>query len=126
MEELLKNSFSYKSYRLPSGKVVSLQGYEPKAMDFLLKNYSESDLFTKNSDIEKLIGKFSYFDDDMKEHRYYPDIYIKSENRIIEVKSDFTYELDIAKNEKKKESVINRNIKFNFLIIFSNGDIQEL
>ena len=95
-------------------------------MDFLLKNYSESDLFTKNSDIEKLIGKFSYFDDDMKEHRYYPDIYIKSENRIIEVKSDFTYELDIAKNEKKKESVINRNIKFNFLIIFSNGDIQEL
>lgn len=126
LEELLKNSFSYKSYRLPSGKIVSLQGYEPKAMDFLLEKYNETDIFTKNSEIEKLIGKFTYFDDDMKEHRYYPDIYIKSENRIIEVKSDFTYELEITKNQKKKESVINRNIKFNFLVIFSNGDIHEL
>lgn len=95
-------------------------------MDFLLEKYNETDIFTKNSEIEKLIGKFTYFDDDMKEHRYYPDIYIKSENRIIEVKSDFTYELDITKNQKKKESVIYRNIKFNFLVIFSNGDIHEL
>jgi hypothetical protein len=126
LEKLLRNSFSYKSYRLPSGKIISIQGYEPKAMDYLLINYDESDLFTKNSDIEGLVGKFNYIGDDMKDHRYYPDIYIKSENRIIEVKSDFTYDLDIEKNIKKRNSVIERNINFNFLIIYADETIKEL
>jgi hypothetical protein len=126
LEKLLKNSFSYKSYRLPSGKIISIQGYEPKAMDYLLVNYDESDLITKNLDIESLVGKFNYSGDDMREHRYYPDIYIKSENRIIEVKSDFTYELDIERNIKKRISVVEKNINFNFLIIYTNGIIKEL
>ena len=34
-------------------------------------------------------------------HTYYPDIYIKSENRLIEVKSDLTIAYKIEQNEKK-------------------------
>jgi hypothetical protein len=126
LEENLKKSFSHKMYSLPSGKIISLQGYEPMALDYLLINYKESDIFTKNSDIEKLIGKFIYKGDDLKDHRYFPDIYIESENRIIEVKSDFTYELDLDNNLKKKQSVIDRNIRFNFFIIYSDGNIKEI
>jgi len=34
---------------------------------------------------------------DDKEHSYYPDIFIPSDNLIIEVKSDYTYEKDKEK-----------------------------
>ena len=119
LEEILKKSFSFKSYRLPSGKVISLQGYEPEAMNYLLKNYSESDLITKNSEIESNIGRIFYYDINQKKHRYFPDIYIKSENLVIEVKSDFTYNLNIQINQIKKNAILNSDINFNFIIIFS-------
>jgi len=118
LEELLKKSFSHKSYRLPSGKVISLQGYEPKVMDYLLKYYHEDDILYKNKSIENKVGKIFYQNID-KISRYFPDLYIISENKIIEVKSTFTYDLDIVKNISKKEECLKRGINFEF-IIFDN------
>jgi len=115
LEELLKKSFSYKSYRLPSGKIISLQGYEPYIMSYLLKTYNEKDILYKNIDIENKIGKI-YYDNEGKSSRYFPDLYLISENRIIEVKSTFTYELDLIKNISKRNECIKRKINFNFYI----------
>jgi len=115
LEELLKKSFSHKSYRLPSGKVISLQGYEPKVMDYLLRYYSEDDILYNNKSIENKIGKIFYQNID-KTSRYFPDLYIISENKIVEVKSKFTYELDIQKNNAKREECLRRGINFNFII----------
>jgi len=50
-------------------------------------------------------------------HRYYPDIYIKSENRVVEVKSTYTFNKEKEKNLLKRESVLNKNINFNFIIL---------
>lgn len=116
IEEVLKKSFSYKSYRLPSGKIISLQGYEPYVMDYLLTKYTESEILYKNIDIENHIGKIFYLNDNGRKSRYYPDIFIIPEKKIIEVKSDFTYNLDIEKNTKKKNECIKRNINFEFYI----------
>jgi hypothetical protein len=38
-----------------------------------------------------------------KQHRYFPDIFIKSENKFIEVKSEYTFQ------SKKEETVIKHN-----------------
>ena len=50
-------------------------------------------------------------------HRYYPDIYIKSENLVIEVKSTYTFNKEKEKNLLKRDSVLNKNINFKFVIL---------
>lgn len=121
LENVLKKSFSHKSYRLPSGKVISLQGYEPNIMDYLLKYYNEDDILYTNKSIEDKIGKIFYKNLD-KLSRYFPDLYILSENKIIEVKSTFTYNLDIDKNNLKKEECLRMGINFDFMIYDNIND----
>ena len=47
-----------------------------------------------------------------KERRYYPDIWIKSINKIIEVKSCYTYRKELIKNINK--ALATRKLKFDF------------
>ena len=39
-----------------------------------------------------------------KNRRYYPDIFIPSQNKLIEVKSSFSYQYEEAKNQAKKKA----------------------
>lgn len=48
--------------------------------------------------------------------RYYPDIYIPSQKRIIKVKSTYTYEHQIEQNECKKKYAIQDGYAFEFWI----------
>ena len=87
-EKIEKSSYRFKDYIFPSGKVVKVQGYENKAIDELLKIYKEEDLIIGR----KLVPHIDYSINE-KKHVYYPDIYIPKENKIIEVKSDWTCQL---------------------------------
>lgn len=109
-------SFKLKSYRLPSGKLVMVQGYEPAALNILLCTYTENDLLIVNTEIENRIGPILY-EHDGKIKRYYPDIYIISENKIIEVKSKYTYLKDLEINNLKMKACIDRGFSFEFMII---------
>lgn len=51
-----------------------------------------------------------------KEFKYYPDIYIKSENKIIEVKSSWTYEKNLVKNILKALATMKLGYSFEFWI----------
>ena len=42
----------------------------------------------------KNVPEIWYYDKEYKKHRYYVDIFIKSQNKMIEVKSTWTFELD--------------------------------
>jgi hypothetical protein len=117
--------FKFKEYKLPSGKIIKVQGYENFALDILLKNYIEEDLAIIYSDIKEEIGMINYFMYE-KDRIYLPDIYIKSENKIIEVKSDYTYNLELQKNLLKKEACINNGISFEFWIIDDKGNLIEI
>jgi hypothetical protein len=86
LEKQQKNSKKYKDYTMPSGICRKVQGYEPFALDELIKMYEENDIITNRKDIPKICYKI-----DDKEKYYFPDIYIKSKNKIIEVKSYWTY-----------------------------------
>jgi hypothetical protein len=118
-------SFKLKDYKLPSNKTIKVQGYENFALDILLKNYKEEDLCISYSDIKEEIGMINYLMDE-KDRIYLPDIYIKSENKIIEVKSEYTYNLEIYKNKLKKDCCISLGIKFEFWIMDKNGKIIEI
>lgn len=85
-EKIQKNGKKYKEYTMPSGIIRKVQGYEPFALDELVKLYNESDIITDKKEIPRI----TYNINDKKKY-YFPDIHIPSQNKIIEVKSDWTY-----------------------------------
>ena len=104
-QELSKKLF--KQYKFPSGEIRNIQGYENIALDELVKKFKEDDIITKRTEMPKIIYELKG-----KEHRYYPDIWIKSINKIIEVKSCYTYRKELIKNINK--ALATRKLKFDF------------
>jgi len=101
-----KSSFSKKEYTFPSGIVIEIQGYEPATIDILLKTYNEYDIETNSLNMPEF-----WYREDYSWHRYFPDIYIKKDNLIIEVKSTWTFKLWFHKNILKRKTV-----KYNVII----------
>ena len=106
-EKHAKTSFKYKDYIFESGNINKIQGYEHIALDELTKIYKESEIKTSKIDMP-LINY--YFNE--KVHRYYPDIFIESENKLIEIKSDYTYKKELIKNIHK--ALATRKLGYNF------------
>ena len=119
----------YKSYRFPSGKTIKIQGYENYVLDYLLTKYDESEIAAGTKEIKTICGNnITYMQDDF-EHVYYPDIFIKPTNTFIEVKSKFTYDINLEKNLLKREAVIKLGYNFKFMIIKNiryGNDIIEI
>jgi phage terminase small subunit len=106
-----KSSKSFKQFKFPSGEIRNIQGYENLALDELVKIFKEDDIITKRSEMPKIIYKLKG-----KEHRYYPDIWIKSINKIIEVKSCYIYNKELIKNINKALATRKLNFEFEFWI----------
>ena len=123
-ENNLKSRVKFKEFRMPSGKLIKVQGYEKYGIELLLNKYQDSDILSSVSDINREIGIINYFYLN-KKRKYYPDFYIKSHNKIYEVKSIWTYKSNIEKNILKKAACENLGILFEFLIFDSNGKIIE-
>jgi len=123
-EKQLKSCFKSKKYKMTSGKIVYVQGYEPWALDILLAKYQENDIIVDKTGIEKYIGKTKYINENNKTCIYFPDIYIKSINEIIEVKSEYTYLINENENILKKNAILNKGIKFSFWIFDINKNLR--
>jgi hypothetical protein len=86
-EKQSKNAYKSKVYTFPSGRIENVQGAEPYALDYLLNiSINEDDIFVG----VKNVPTIWYLDNDNKKHRHYVDIFIKSLNKCIEVKSTWT------------------------------------
>jgi hypothetical protein len=111
-EKIVKKSYTGKKYNFKSGKVLRIQGYEGFAIDDLLdEKISEHDLF-----FGKDIPSFSYIDDNNIQHVYHPDIFVKSLNLIVEVKSDYTYTKELRKNYLKFCKVVETGYRLRIMI----------
>jgi hypothetical protein len=111
-EKIIKSLMTRKLYEFLSGKNILVQGWEPYAIDYLLEEFSEDDLYF-GKDIPRI--RYIYKN---KEHVYFPDIYIKSIDTIVEVKSNYTYNIDLEKNYYKfKSTLTNYNLK---VMIYDN------
>lgn len=91
-----KTSYSLKEYIMPSGKIIKIQGFEHYALNILLNMYAEEEIKVGR----KGVPRIQYFIGD-KVHYYYPDMYIPKENKIIEVKSEWTYNKQLERNHIK-------------------------
>ena len=89
-----KASYSRKDYLFPSGNIVKVQGYEPFALDELVKVLQEDDIKTGSGNVPEI-----WYDKDGKYKRHFVDIFIPSQNKCIEVKSTWTF-------EKKRDNVL--------------------
>ena len=113
---------SYKNYILPSGRIIRIQGFEDKALNILLTKYREDDILYGPKEIHQITGIIKYKFED-QERKYFPDFYIKSENKIIEVKSIWTFDKKgrskklREQNELKKEACIKKGLNFEFMIL---------
>ncbi len=90
---LPSKGFQFKKYTLPDGKIVYVQGYEPFALDDLIKE-GITDIVTCRSEVPSI-----WYQQGGKRHRYFVDIYIPSLNKMIEVKSIWTF-------NKNKENIL--------------------
>lgn len=114
-EKSQKHSFSRKTYIFPSGKIETIQGYENFTLDIIITAYTENNIIVNDLEIEREIGQIWYVIDGV-EHRYYPDLYLKSEHKIVETKSDWTFKKDLEENLLKKEACLNSLIEFEFWV----------
>jgi len=110
-----QNGKNWKIYKLPSGKIVKIQGYENKFLDEYFKNCGlDEDIIIHPNQTD--IGKIFYTCEDNKKHRYYPDFYIPKDKMIVEVKSTWTYNKDLNINILKEEACLSQNHNFVFKI----------
>lgn len=86
------------------------------------KGYKEEDIVVSNAAIEKYTGKIWYNDSENKKRKYYPDIYIISKNKIVEVKSYYTYDTAFSINIRKKNACLSLGIHFEFWIYDDKGN----
>lgn len=115
-----KCKWKFKDFKMPSGKIVKVQGYEHFALTFLLSSYDENKIETEKSKIPKI--KYA---ENGKERTHCPDLYIKSENTLIEVKSNFTFKMHKENVFCKKENSINQGYKYRILIFNDDGTLNR-
>jgi transposase-like protein len=107
-----KSAKMYKT-AMVEGVEITYQGYELKAIYRLLsEGYHITDIKNGKDNVPNFLYNF-----DGKNRRYYPDIYIPKDNRIIEVKSLWYYESELEKNLAKRDAVEKKNYKFDFYIM---------
>ena len=116
-----ESSYKLKEYIFPSGKIIKCQGYEPFTLDILLQTYNEESIIIETH----LIPKIKYELDGTK-HYYFPDIFLPNENKIIEVKSDYTYNALLEKNLAKRKATLDNGYLFEFWIFDKNKNLTIL
>lgn len=110
---------SYGVYKIRVGKrKVEVQGYERHAVAYLLsKGVSPTNLVFLQ-DEELPVISYTYRG---RTHTYYPDIYIKNINMIVEVKSTYTYFVNEKVNKIKRKACLDAGYRFKFLVFNKDG-----
>ena len=117
-----KPSYNLKNYTFPCGTTIQVQGYEPFLLDILVKEgYTFNDIKTSRDQVPKI-----WYTKDNKQHRYFCDVYIPKTKTIYEVKSTWTYKLDMVDIPLKKEACIKGGYNFELYVFNPKGIRQFL
>jgi hypothetical protein len=123
-ERCEKSGHAFKLYSLPSGKQIKIQGYEHLALDELLKTYAEHQIKTSRKDQPEIW----WTDAKGMRHRYFSDMYIPHLNRIIEVKSSWTYRKGMiqGKLQLQKEACERKGYTYTYMIYDDFGNRLDI
>ena len=86
---------------------LKYQGYEDLALDELVQIFDEDDIGSGKHNVPSI----EYYIND-KKHVYFPDLFIKSENKIIEIKSEWTIQLKKGNVEDKALATVKAGYKY--------------
>jgi hypothetical protein len=112
-EKAANTSRKFKNYILPSGKVIKIQGYEDIVLNELLTAYTEEKIVTTRSAMPEIW----YIDNNGQYHRYFPDMYIPCDNKVVEVKSVYTYQQNKEMFHKKRKACLCLGFEFESYIL---------
>jgi len=119
LEKNMKATFRLKEHKLPSGNIVHVQGYEPFAIDDLLKEYEEENIWI-GPEVPTINYKF-----EGKKRVYHPDAYIYGEDICVEVKSEYTWKAMEEKNIAKIDACLDEGYKVLLLIYDNKGNLLK-
>lgn len=122
-EKHAKSMYKEKEYKFPSGRTVKCQGYEPFAYDMLVKQFPEEDILVERDISAHNEIPIFWYEYEGKQHRYYPDICIWSQKKIIEVKSPYTAQVKPEILQLKRESVLKNKFLYEMWIFDSKGNL---
>lgn len=107
----LIGSSNYRDFEI-SGRRFRIQGYE----DLFLRDLERYGFNVQTIVCGKAVcPSFTWVDDKGKERRYFPDFFDKQSNTIIEVKSTWTYDNNVASVHKKMKAAF--SAKYNVLCV---------
>jgi hypothetical protein len=121
MERTQKNAKKYKEFKMPSGTIRKVQGYEPFALTTLLQTYTEEQIKTDRKDVPRVD-----YEVDGKKRYYFPDIFLTHENKIIEVKSTWTYKCKADNVKQKADACRAKGFNFEFWVYNAKGERVEV
>jgi len=132
-EKSAKSNSLGKVFTMPSGKIVRVRGYEDIAISVLLQIYTEDELVIDNMINLFNLPIFQYVNVNQHIHKYYPDIYIPKENKIIEVKSrwwwdgdgNLKYKTRLENNLRKRRSVLAKGYNYE-LWLYETKDTYKI
>ena len=122
MEKVLKNCYKSKIFNFPSGNDIKCQGYEPFALEELVKNTDENDIITGCKNVPTIW----YNDNNGKKHRHYVDIFIPSQNKCIEVKSTWTIKKKTSNIFEKQNAAKELGYKYEIWVYDNKGNKVDL
>jgi hypothetical protein len=126
-ERIVERLFSRKKFVFPSGREVTVMGYEPQAIERLLAQERDLVLDRKIEEDEIRVGRevprFRYRMDG--DHVYFPDMWIRDTKVIIEVKSDYTFSFHPMLNYEKGKAVVEAGYVFRLMIFDRQMALRE-
>jgi hypothetical protein len=122
--EVMERSRKYKFFifTFPSGKQVKLQGYEKYALrDLLEDGYKEGDIIVSKKEVPRI--QYNY---QGETHYHFPDFFIPKENKLLEIKSTWTLDIQYDKVMAKMKSALSRGFKYEIWVYSQKGEIQDM
>ena len=120
-----ESSPNSKPYTLPSGKVVFVEGSENFALDYLFSieggMYDESDIFIGRNKAPTI----KWYDNKQKEYTHHTDIFIRSQNKIIEAKGRYWHERDPSLTFVKKKECEKLGYKYEIWFYDRKGNLTN-
>ena len=121
-EKANKNAYKSKPFTFPCGNIIQVQGYEPFALELLVQQGKK---FVDITTDRREVPDIRYKTEDNKKHRYFCDILLHNENKIIEVKSFWTFkQAEETTIPLKAQACIDAGFEFEIWIFDEKKNLQ--
>lgn len=120
-----KTAFTKKEFVFPSGRSCMVMGYEHICLKKLIEKYKEDDIIVETDKIPIIYYIKKRIDGEEKKAAYYPDIFIKHLNLIIEVKSSYTYRREYKNNNLKFRECLRQGYDVEVWIYSRENQLME-